>query len=449
MALGGAFVGVADDATAADANPAGLCNVPDVQVFMEYRYSDAKDRDPIESNLGSLEINPVTGERDLPYLSLTSRANADSSGSPDFLGFVWPLMFGSNGLRWAVSGSRQVVLKDDRTLDGTETRFAFDDFPPDVVSGQTVVYSVAAPVTGSSTTDIVYWNASAALEVHQDFTIGATVSYATLDAWANSSTQVIDPKELFVDPTHPRLPPQTTVDFYRSAIDGTDAGFAYSLGVQWHPVSPFEGEASPWRFGAVYRKGVRFGVAETTHLNDVPDQTFENVFVVPDRYAVGASYAFGKRWLFALQLERIEYSDQLDGFRSGVNFFTSGRVAEGSFTTDPNTAVEFDVDDGILLRAGAEYLVSLGAGPNRDLAVRAGYYHSPDNRIRMTQFNSTDPAVNAMYLNAFPGGESADHFTAGVGYAFGSSSLHLGIDASNEGNQIVLSYALIVGTKKK
>jgi hypothetical protein len=152
MALGGAFVGVADDATAADANPAGLCTVPDVQVFMEYGYSDAKDRDPIESNLGSLEINPVTGERDLPYLSLTSRANADSSGSPDFLGFVWPLMFGSNGLRWAVSGSRQVVLKDDRTLDGTETRFAFDDFPPDVVSGQTVVYSVAAPPTSSTGT---------------------------------------------------------------------------------------------------------------------------------------------------------------------------------------------------------------------------------------------------------------------------------------------------------
>ena len=67
----------------------------------------------------------------------------------------------------------------------------------------------------------------------------------------------------------------------------------------------------------------------------------------------------------------------------------------------------------------------------------------------MTSFNSADPQVNAMYLNAFPGGKDASHVTAGVGYTMGSSSFHLAVDvSSHDGNQIVGSYALVLGAKK-
>jgi long-subunit fatty acid transport protein len=451
MALGGAFVGVADDATAAEANPAGLCNLATGQVFLEYRYTEQADPVTTESSTGDLTVNPVTGARNLPYLSLTAQSEADNTGTPDFLGFVWPMTLGAKEHRLALSGARQVVQSDDRTLSQTETRFAFDTFPNTVSDpgGAVVAYSVTTPVTGRLQSDIVYWSASAAFQPHEDFSIGLTVSYATLDVKANSSTQVIDPLQLFVDPTHPRLPSQPSADIYQSGIDGTDSAFAYSIGVQWQPVSPFEGGGAPWRFGAVYKKGVQFGVTETTLLNGLPDRSLQNDFVVPDRYSLGASYTLGKRWLFALELERIEYSDQLKGFVGGVNFFTSGRVADGAYTVDPAQSVKFDVDDGILVRAGAEYLVDLGK-PGRDLAVRAGYYHSPDNRIRMTQFNSTDPKINAMYVNAFPGGESADHLTAGLGYTMGSSSFHLAIDASShDGTQVVASYTLSVGTKQK
>jgi hypothetical protein len=285
--------------------------------------------------------------------------------------------------------------------------------------------------------------------VHPDFSIGATVSFATLAMNAGTSTQVIDPLQLFVDPTHPRLPALQSTDFYDTRIDGNDSGFAYSFGLEWHPNSSFRSGESPWRFGAVYQKGVRFSLPETTTLNGLSFASFDNDVVVPDRYSVGASYTLGKRWLFALQFQRIEYADQLDGYRSGVNIITSERVAEGSYTKNPNVPVTFDVDNGTFFRAGAEYLVPLGGGEGRDLAIRAGYYRSPDDRIRMTQFDATDPAVNAMYLGAFPEGEAANHFTTGLGYTFGASTFNLAIDYSGEGSRIVGSYTWVMGTKKK
>ncbi len=454
MALGGAFVAVADDATAAEANPAGLARLDHGQVFVEYRSSSGGDAASTGSSLGSLVVDPVTGARDLPYLSLASRSNAEDSGALSFIGFVWPLTLGSEARRLTVSGSRQVIFSAERSLpstgEQTQARFSFDSFPNTVRDEQVEAYSVVTPVTGRTEAEVVYWNASAAYQIHQDFSVGATLAYATLDFQATSSTQVIDPLELYLDPSHPRLPAQPTADIYDTEVDGSDSAFTYSLGFQWHPVSPFREGKSSWRFGAVFRKGARFAAPETTRLNGLPDQSFDNDFIVPDRYAVGGSYAWGQRWLLAAQLERIEYSDLLEGYRSGVNFFTSGRVVDGSFTTDPNRSVQYTVDDGTFFRGGAEYLVPLGGQHQRDLAVRVGYYRAPDNRIRMTEFNSTDPEVNAMYLAAFPAGGDASHVTAGVGYAIGSSSFHLAIDSSSQdGDKIVGSYALILGTKKK
>jgi hypothetical protein len=449
MALAGAFVGVAADVTAADANPAGLVNLQTAQLLVDLGYAAGNDSNAIASSVGSLDVDPVTGARDLPYLNLTAQSRSNGTATPDFVGFAWPFALGGSGDRLVVSGARQVVLHDDRTLEATGSQFAFDTFPNTVSpAGGVVAYSVAAPVTGDTTTDVVYWSASAAYQIHQDFSIGATVSYATLSTRMNTTTEVNDSLQLFVDPTHPRLPAQPAIDFYRTGLDGTDTGLAYSIGVQWHPVTPFQGAAAPWRFGVVYKKGVEFTVPETTSLNGLPDRTFDNAIVVPDRYALGASYALGERWLFALQFERVEYSDMLKGYRSGVNFFTSARVAEGAYTVDPAKSVTFKVDDGTLVRAGAEYLVPLGKD-DRNLAVRAGYYYQPDDTVRMTGFNSTSASVNAMYLAAYPKGSSTNHFTAGLGYVMGSSSFQLGVDTSNDGTHVVATYALTFGTQRK
>ena len=77
--------------------------------------------------------------------------------------------------------------------------------------------------------EIVYWNAGASLEVHPDFSMGVTVSYATLDLRSESVTRIEDPLELFLDPGHPRLPAQPTADVLRTAVDETDEVIAEAM----------------------------------------------------------------------------------------------------------------------------------------------------------------------------------------------------------------------------
>ena len=450
LGMGGVFVAIADDVTATQANPAGLVSIGGPAVFTEYRVIHT-DTSVLSSNFGSLEVDPVTGDRDLPFLGLTSVSDSETLYEPTSISYAWPFSLGSTGRRLTLAASKQTVLSEDPFLSSgnvvTEARFSFESFPNAVGMSGVQAYSVATTVRGARSMEIVYWNATASLAVHEDFSFGYTLTYATLDLRASTVTEVEDPLELFLDPGHPRLPTQATTDVFRTTIDDTDSDFTYSFGIHWHPDSVFAGGSSPWRLGAVFRKGASFAVTELTLLNESPDETFLNQVVVPDRFAFGVSYQLDRYWLFGAEFERIEYSDLLKGFRSGVNFLTSGRVAESAFSIDPNKSVVYGVDDGNLYRVGAEYIRPFARNANRKIAVWAGYFRAPDSRIRLTQFNSDDPAVNEVFLDAFRGGENEDHFTAGVGYEFGRSAFQIAGDVSDRGSEVVGSYIFTVGGK--
>jgi long-subunit fatty acid transport protein len=451
LGMAGAYMAIADDATAAQANPAGLDYLVDPEFFFEIRSID-RDTAVFDSYLGSLEVDLVTGERDLPFLGLTSTADFDTTEVVSFVSVVWPMQVGQ-GRRLNLAGSRQVVLDQDQSLGtgstSTRARFSFDSFPNTVVGSTIQAYSVDTPVRGNSSTEIVYWNASGSLEIHTDFSVGLTLTYATLDLEADTLTGVFDPLQLFVDPGHPRRPAQPGLDLYRTTIDDTDSDFTYTFGVHLHPDSAFASGVSPWRFGVVYREGASFSVTETTFLNQVPDQVIQNEVIVPDRYGIGISYRASPRWLLSLDVERVEYSDLLEGFQGGVNYLTSGRVAGEAFGINPDQPVEYDIDDGTVPRFGVEYAYPLRRHQSRRLAFWAGYFHLPDDRIEMTRFNSTDQAVNAVYEDAFRGGDSSDHFTAGAGYTVGRSSFQLAGETSDEGTQIVGSYIFRFGEAKR
>jgi hypothetical protein len=419
-----------------------LHNVLTPQLFLEVRSFD-RDTTVERSNLGSLSVDSSTGERNLPFLGLTSVSDPETSTDPTFVSFVLPLAQAIGGRGFAIAGSRQVVLSEDRSLasgsEATEARFSFPSFP-NTVNGSTVeAYSVETLVSGGRSAEIVFWNVGASIDLTQDFSAGLTLTYATLDLASETRTQVVDPLQLFLDPTHPRFPAQPSVDVYRTIAQGTDSDVTFTFGIHLHPDSVFASGHSPWSFGAVYRKGADFAVRETTFLNGIPSGAFDTTFVVPDRYALAAGFRPAERWLVSLELERVEYSDLLEGFRSGVNYLTSGQVAGGAFGIDPNRSVEFTADDGLIPRLGVEYLAPQASG-KIGWAVWGGYYHTPDDRIRMSHFNSDDTSVNAAYREAFRGGEPADHLTGGFGLEVGSSSFRFAGETSSEERQFVGTY---------
>jgi hypothetical protein len=443
LGMGGAFIAVADDPTTAQANPAGLDFMREPQFYLEFRVADPDD-ETFSSDLGSLEVDPNTGARDLPYLGLSSGTEADSVEAPTFISFSWPLEIGA-GRRLTIAGSRLVQLDQERSLSssGTGAVFSFDSFPL-TVNGNTVEsYAVETTLRGDSSIQIVSYDVAMGVELHRDFSAGLTLSYATLDVEAKSATQVLDPQGVIVNPGNPRLPSQPDADVYETFADDSDADVTYTLGLHWHPDSVFATGVSPWKVGAVYRRGARFSVEQSASLNGQQVLETANRIVVPDRFGLGVSYSFLERWLVVAEYERVEYSDQLDDFEPGVNYLTSAGVAGGLLGISAPDDIEFEVDDGDILRAGLEYVLPVGEAGSR-LALRGGWYHTPDSRIRMTGFESGDPDVNDTYLDAFPGGEADDHFTAGVGYMFGRSVFSLGAETSDGGTQVVGSYTLAI-----
>jgi long-subunit fatty acid transport protein len=443
LGMGGAFIAVADDPTTAQANPAGLDFLRSPQFFIEYRNVQTDD-EAFGSNLGSLAVDPNSGERELPFLGLTSSGETDNFSAPSYLNLTWPLHLGWADRRLTLAAGRHVLLDEERALPGsagTGARFSFDSFPPDVEGDAVVAYAIDSTVAGGSSIEIVSWDLSAAVELHQDFSAGVTLSVASLDLEAQSLTTVHDPKAVLNDPGNPRLPSNPDDEVYSTRANDSDTDVTWTVGLHWHPDSIFASGNSPWRFGAVYRRGAKFSVEEATLLNGVEQRRFENTIAVPDRFSVGMSYAFLERWLVTAEVERVEYSDQLEGFEAGVNYLTSPQVAGGLLGISASDDTEFEVDDGTIVRTGVEYVVPVGAAGHR-LALRAGYYRTPDSRIRMTKFGSADGDVNETYLETFPGGEADDHFTAGVGFTFGRSVFSIAGDTSDNGTQFVGSFML-------
>lgn len=470
LGLGGAFIAAADDATAAQANPAALHYVYRQELFLEYRAvrPDTQAFTPSAPIGGVTNLDPFgsSNNPDPFFLELQSVNNREDRSFPSFASYAVPFNLGQRRARVAVS--RQVVLDVENTLsDGqeeTSLRFATNEFPlwvndgnldcAEAEIGTLQFYSVCNTVSGGLDAELVHYNVSVSYSFLDDFSLGVTATLATLDMTSEVLNVAEDPRGV-LGSVNPRVdigggvlsPLQT-----RTSIDDSDSAFTYSIGLHWHPDKVFPTGISPIKFGLVYRKGAELEVEETkTELDAatgqfVVDSTtppFGNTLREPDRFGLGISYDLGQHWTFALDGERIQYSDLLENYRSGINFFTSANIAD-SFPDVTFSDLKFDVDDATVVHAGAEFFARSQGGWG--FAVRAGYFNAPDNRIRLEQVTSTnaDPVVKARieaaFRDVFRGGEDDNHVTAGLSLNTpGGFQLQIAGDFSDAGNEFLAS----------
>jgi hypothetical protein len=159
------------------------------------------------------------------------------------------------------------------------------------------------------------------------------------------------------------------------------------------------------------------------------------------------SYRTPLRWTFSAEIQRIEYSDLTDGFNEGVGFLTGARLAAASYLAASGDQIEYSVDDSTVPRFGAEYRHLFGGNPHRALTVQAGYYQTDDVRVRLSGFNSLDPAITEAMIESFSSETDIDHITAGVGFAWGRYGVHASGEASDEGGQFLLSLSFGLGQR--
>lgn len=395
LGLGGAFAALADDATAAFANPAGLVQLSSIEVSAElrhWRYSTPY----IEG--GRYEGEPTGIGLDTSDGLRTAVSEEQLTGL-SFLSIVYPK--GS----WSFAVYRH-QLANFHAQTATQGLFPGWDAPR------------AFDRRWSTELDIVSYGVAGAYRLSDRFSVGLGIVHfkGRLEApfqW--SLPDDIDTLQGIFGATS--YLPERQFANGSMAIDDSDWGL--SAGLLWTV-------AEGLSIGAFYRQGPELRLVydiqagPLAYLDDPVFTSGATILTVatptqfPDVYGLGIAYrspdgklAIGFEW------DRVGYSSIFDSF--------DGVVIE---TLDPDLDLEVSLaaDDGNELRLGGEYAF---LDLNPVLAVRAGVWLDPDHRFR--SIHPDDPDHRAM----FQAGDDEIHVAVGFGLAFKSFQIDLAADFSD------------------
>jgi long-subunit fatty acid transport protein len=382
MGFGGAFVALADDATAAFANPAGLVQLSRPEVSVEARswsYSTAYTRG------GRAAGEPTGIGIDTVAVPLKGEWSVDTGGI-SFLSFVYP------GKRWALALFQHELINFELS---EEIQGIFG--PGAVFAG-----TLRGPIErGSFDQEVVTRGLAAGVRVSDRLSVGLGLSYFDPEIFWMGIDYLPDDDTLEGYFAEASFPPHRLSHVVVGGTEkgdwGLNAGLLLTL-------------SKGWKLGAVYREGPEFELAGETEAGPahpfLPPGSVESVdtpWAFPDVYGLGVSYRSGDgRWTAGLEWDRVEYSVLIESLSPRL-------CCPGDF-----------IADGDELRLGVEYAF-LGLTPV--VAVRLGLWRDPDHRQGTT---SEDPFLRAELLP----GEDELHYAAGLGVAFGTFQLDLGVDLS-------------------
>ncbi len=393
MGFGGAFVALADDATAAFANPSGLVQLIRPEVSIEGRFWSYS----IPFTLGGRLDGPATGIG-LDTEALRTGVTSATLSSLSFLSFVYP---GSN---WAVAFYRHQLANFEAA---TETQGFFSDTS---LGQRTWVCcdGVHRQEDFRRWTDfeIVTYGVSGAYRPTERFSAGIGITYF--------DGSFLDRTEFF-EPQPQTLPqgffgknayaPEALIETNTAILSSSDWGF--NVGFLWNV-------SSQLNLGGSYRQGPEFGGSVEDRSGPalagfIPEGTVFNsspwAMSFPDVFGLGAS--------FKSQSGAITVSGEWDLVRYGIII--------DSVRDTPTDVEDIVLDDASELHFGFEYAF-IRSTPI--VALRFGTWLDPDHRLR---YVGDDPIQQAV----FRGGEDEWHFAVGFGLAFGRFQFDLGIDMSD------------------
>ena len=361
LGMGGAFVAVADDATAVVANPAGLVILQRPEISAEVKFTKFRN------TINAFSNTPAEGATN----SVRSRTFEDDVVTPSFFSYVYP-------------AESLVVAAFIRELVNYESTFETQGvFFTDPSTG---LVERLFPVRSKLDLQALNFGLGAAvnLEKHHPLlpNIGASLEF--------SFGRIRSRLERF-DTLGPDGPPDFSAPIQTESVDGTDLGIGFNVGALWRPVKNLA-------IGAVYRRGPRYEVTFETVSPGFFDSVVTTTPIslkVPDVVAAGVSYRFFERLTIAFEATHISYSQLVDDFQA-----TIGNVDRRRYR----------LDDAVELHLGAEYIFFIKEMP---LAARVGFYTNPDHKIRYvgTAANADEAAEKLLYR----AGKDRYHVTGGLG----------------------------------
>jgi long-subunit fatty acid transport protein len=406
LGMGGAFLGLADDASAAEANPAGLTILRKPEVSVEIR------------NYVEQQIFTTTGT--YPDIQRTAFNHYSQRVPITFASAVYPYKNATFGLYFHEAlrneGAGQVIpIRNEFTgavkADVPSFYLAKNGNAP-VSRDQCIAINVAAKddfaclgytilpfLSALSVTERTFGFAGA--YKIGNFSFGGTVRYQRFNetAFTFRVTPEFDFSSISV---------QATSDITSNdakAKDVSDVTFA--AGVKWAPSDRIS-------VGAVYKQGARytaptFAANEDTNFNFV--KVADTTFHIPDVYGAGISVRPIPVLTVNVDGVRVKYSNLVDNF---VSINESVREIDKAYRA--NDATEIHV--------GTEYFFSTKI----PLALRLGWWHDPAHSIEFTGPLNTPNRVAAAIL--YPHGESQNHRSIGAGLAWPRFQVDAAYDTS-------------------
>ena len=447
LGLGGAFLALADDATAAYSNPAGLLQLHRPEIAFEVRSAAFETRfvdggsfsgTPTGSAATLANGTNIDALHDLRESSSTSRTAGIS-----FFSVVYPRR------DWAVAFFRHELTRFAATIEESAGFF----FSTTGASGQEVRRR-AAPISAELDLMIEDIGLSGAYRLSDQFWIGATVqafrfrfdavTHRYRSQNASGDTRFDDDPDIYT--------PANEFDRHLQTGDSTAwsgaASFLWSSADRRH------------RVAAIYRPGPEFpfdyrflfgAAAEEEGVAADPAEQLEALrrtgsgrFRVPDSWGVGWVFEPRTNWLLSTELRRVRSSDLAPRVNvlKDIRFAggeplgccaASGALPDEGYNAGKDSMQLFEVDDGYELHVGVEWARPLASG--NVLALRAGAWGETEHQVRYV-------GENPRLAGRFVGGEDSLHGAAGFGWTHpfatsGSSRLHptsltvdLGFDAS-------------------
>lgn len=392
LGMGGAFLGAADDATAAYTNPAGLTRIGlEQQVSLELRRTGYDTPYPTGGTFG---VNPfnVGGVR-----------YDDASNDVDEVSFLAWVLPRDN---WALALYRHQFLNYENAYRTGEIAFPSPQFQNTFIRG----YRAASDL------EIVNYGASFAYNLSDSLSFGLGLSY--YDFEIDTLTERFDIGS-------------TTSVANRQTQLGEDSDIGYTVGLLYRGSDRFS-------IGMSYRSAPKFEYrAQSVFFGQATPITTGNFvtdFEAPDMWGVGFSWRATDRLTLNLDVNRINYSNLSEGLDDA---FFSGEFAELS---DPLLLAQVRAESVFEPHLGGEYVFDQMRFP---LSLRAGLWYEELHKLEFVgnPDSANFPDRVGAYAEGvlFSAGDDELHASVGFGLAFPRFQLDFAYDAADSRDTLSLS----------
>jgi long-chain fatty acid transport protein len=389
MAMGGAFIGAADDSSAAFTSPGGLGFLTAAgkqELDAEGRFTS--DETPF---LAAGRISGVVTGRGFDTVAgPVYREDVDREAQLGYLSYLAPVK------RVVVAAYRhQMVAIENSFFDeGVFERFTF--------AGITDDNNREIPIGGTRRVNVSSYGGTLGWKITEHVGIGGglSIDHFTLESDFARFGFV---SSIFGDVNR-------SIQSATATQTGHDVSVAWNAGILVKPTDRFQAAAT-------FRRGPRFGFSQEDRVVGDPrfPLTRTGDFKVPDVAGAGIAWRAGENLRIVADYDYVAY-DQLRHDFIDFQAISSGRQDQ------------IRIDNANEIHGGAEYQWLRSAGPV--LAFRGGAWFDPAHAPRYVSTPQHDE-LDVLLSTALPGGKDLVHYTFGAGAVFANVEINGAVDRSS------------------